>query len=137
MTEPIPAGPAAGGLRGNMQKAAVRVIASELDRRSGALERALTDLTARVESMSVEARDHRAATEATLARALEHVNEVARQQDRLSARLEELTGRVRAREAIDEELLVITGDLRGDVTAAQSALAEVTAVLDRRAAPRG
>lgn len=123
----------AAGMRNNVQKAAVRVIASELDRRSAALEQALTDLTARVESMSIESRDHRAATEASLARALEHVNEVARQQDKLAARLEELTGRVRAREAQDADLLVSTTDLRTDLSAAQTALAQLTALLDRRA----
>ena len=124
--------PATQGLRGNMQKAAVRVIASELDRRSGALERALSDLTARVESMSLESRDHRSATDAALARALEHVNEVARQQDRLAARLEELTGRMRAREAVDADLMLTTADLRTDVAAAQAMLAEITVMLDRR-----
>ena len=119
------------GLRNNVQRAAVRVIASELDRRSAALEQALVDLTARVESMAVEARDHRSATDASLNRALEHVNEVARQQDRLSARVEELAGRVRAREAVDAELAEAISDMRTDVTAAQTALSSITAVLDR------
>ena len=119
------------GLRNNVQRAAVRVIASELDRRSAALEQALVDLTARVESMAVEARDHRIATDASLHRALEHVNEVARQQDRLSARVEELAGRVRAREAVDLELAEAISDMRADVTAAQTALSSITAVLDR------
>ena len=119
------------GLRNNVQKGVIRVIASELDRRSAALEQALVDLTARVESMAVEARDHRSATDAMLHRALEHVNEVARQQDRLSARAEELAGRVRAREAVDVELAEAISDMRADVTAAQSALSSITAILDR------
>ena len=124
------------GMRNNVQKAAVRVIASELDRRSASLEQALVDLTARVESMSVEGRDHRSATDAALNRALEHVNEIARQQDRLAIRVEELAGRVRAREAVDEELALAIGDVRDDVTAAQAALASITALLDRRSGGR-
>lgn len=124
------------GMRNNVQKAAVRVIASELDRRSAGLEQALVDLTARVESMSVEGRDHRSATDAALNRALEHVNEIARQQDRLAIRVEELAGRVRAREAVDEELALAIGDVRDDVTAAQAALASITALLDRRSGGR-
>ena len=124
------------GMRNNVQKAAVRVIASELDRRSASLEQALVDLTARVESMSAEGRDHRSATDAALNRALEHVNEIARQQDRLAIRVEELAGRVRAREAVDEELALAIGDVRDDVTAAQAALASITALLDRRSGGR-
>ena len=124
------------GMRNNVQKAAVRVIASELDRRSASLEQALVDLTARVESMSVEGRDHRSATDAALNRTLEHVNEIARQQDRLAIRVEELAGRVRAREAVDEELALAIGDVRDDVTAAQAALASITALLDRRSGGR-
>ena len=124
------------GMRNNVQKAAVRVIASELDRRSAGLEQALVDLTARVESMSAEGRDHRSATDAALNRALEHVNEIARQQDRLAIRVEELAGRVRAREAVDEELALAIGDVRDDVTAAQKALASITALLDRRSGGR-
>ena len=124
------------GMRGNVQKAAVRVIASELDRRSGSLERALTDLAARVEAMSVEARDHRASLDARTAAIAAQAEEVARAQDKLATGMQELTARVRARESVDDELGMIVADLRADLGAAQTAIAMLTSLADRQASPR-
>lgn len=111
--------------RQNVQKVAVRVIASELDRRSAALEQAIRDL--RVQMSEVAAGS--AARNTALDQLQLSVNTLSAAQERISSRLDLLTGRVTAGEQADAVLDDAIRALRFDHDATTNALSQLQSTL--------
>jgi chromosome segregation ATPase len=118
-------------VRSIVQKAVVRVISSELDRRSASLEQALRDAHVRLDAATATTAATSNAVQG-IQRALEtSVQNIGTAQDRMVSRLDELTERVRKGEDVDRSHLADLEQLRFDVAAAQSGLADVTGVIER------
>jgi chromosome segregation ATPase len=115
-------------MRDQVQKAGVRVIASELDRRAKPIEQALRDLQARI--VAIEQRE----SDPEVARQLRQiVGTMSAAQDRLGGRVDELGSRMAAREAAHEQLDDALRSLRLDVSAMQSQMAQALALLEQLA----
>ncbi len=115
-------------MKDQFQQAAVRVVASELDRRAKPIEQAVRDLQQRVRS--VEAGDVALSADALVP--VHHaIASATAAQDRVGAAVELLNGRVSARELADEQLDDAVRLLRADVTAIQSQLAQLLALVER------
>ncbi len=115
-------------MKDQFQQAAVRVVASELDRRAKPIEQAVRDLQTRLRAVE--------AGEVTLSAGalvpIQHaVATVTAGQDRLGGSIELLNGRVSARELADEQLADSVRVLRADVTAIQNQLGQLLALVER------
>jgi prefoldin subunit 5 len=115
--------------RENVQKVAVRVIASELDRRSGSLEQAIRDLRVQMSEVAAES----AARNAAIAQLQSSVNSLSAAQERLTSRLDVLTGRMTAREQAEVKLDDAMRAIRFDHDATTTAIADIHAMLARTA----
>lgn len=117
--------------RQNVQKAAVRVIASELDRRSGALERAIRDVRTQMNEVAAAS----SARDASIAQLRSMVANLGATQERMSARLDILTGQMTSREHAATTLDDALRGLRFDQDATSANVAEVHTMLSRLATP--
>jgi phage shock protein A len=107
--------------RDNVQKVAVRVIASELDRRSGSLEQAIRDLRVQMTQVATDS----AGRDTAIAQLQTAVNSLSAAQERMSSRIDSLTGRVTAREHADVALDDAVRSLRFDHEATATSIAEI------------
>lgn len=115
-------------MKDQLQQAAVRIVASELDRRAKPIEQAVRDLQQRVRS--VESGEVTSSADALVP--VHHaIASVTVGQDRVGAAVELLNGRVTARELADEQLDDAVRALRCDVAAIQSQLAQLVALVER------
>lgn len=115
-------------MKDQLQQAAVRIVASELDRRAKPIEQAVRDLQQRVRS--VESGEVTLSADALVP--VHHaIASVTAGQDRVGAAVELLNGRVTARELADEQLDDAVRALRSDVAAIQSQLAQLVALVER------
>jgi chromosome segregation ATPase len=101
--------------KGTVQKAAVRVVASELDRRSGPLEQAIRDLTARMDLLAADSFAAAAELRRHVAGLQAQVGDLQRAHAAAGKAMEELAGRVRAREVdanyVDAALRTLQAEL--------------------------
>ena len=117
------------------QKFVVRTIASELDRRSRALERALTDTNARIASLGSAQETLSTQIDANhdyVSRVHDHVKNVEAAHNRLVAQHAALVTRV---DASGPELASMKRDLEaviGEFTNLREAVARVDALVERR-----
>ncbi len=110
-------------VKGVVQKAAVRVIASELDRRSGGVEQAVTDVNAHLHAVTAEQAGEIAELRRAISAVERHLADIQETQQRLSRVVDELAARVRARE-VDADLVdgAVRG-LQGELLAVQEQVA--------------
>jgi prefoldin subunit 5 len=115
-------------MKDQLQTVVVRVVASELDRRAKPMEQAIRDLQQR--ASSIESGGVSLTTEALVP--IQHaVAAVTAGNDRLGGRIDALNGRLTGREAAHEQLDDAIRSLRSDVTAIQSQLGQLLAVVER------
>ena len=116
-------------MKSSVQQAAVRVIASELDRRAAPLEQAVRDTNVRL--------NHQAESDAALKKLLgaiqAQIGAVAAAQDRIAARLDDLGERVRRTEDLGRAHAAELARIRLDVDAVGAGLAEITSVVETAA----
>jgi chromosome segregation ATPase len=112
--------------KGTVQKAAVRVIASELDRRSGAVERAVADLAAHQHAVAAEQDGRLAELRRQMAAVQEQLADVQQTQARLGRMIEELAARVRARELDAGQLDAAVRGLQDELLGVQHEVARFT-----------
>ncbi len=110
-----------------MQKATVRVIASELDRRSTPIEEALRDLQQQVVRLDA-ALDAQQKEFESLRTMRANINAA---HERLQARLDEAVTRMNANDDVGRSHDVEIAQLRFDLEAARISLGELTGVLER------
>lgn len=118
-------------MRALVQKAVVRVIASELDRRSAALERAVIDAHTRMDQLTEQAAASAELAKSARSAAQNMLQSLGAAHERLAARVDELSERVRRGEDVDRAHLAELEQLRFDVRDAQAGLGDVTGVLER------
>ena len=118
-------------MRAIVQKAVVRVIASELDRRSAVLEQAVVDAHARIDQLTQQAAASAEVARSAQSAAQNMAQNLGAAQERLGARIDELSERVRRGEDVDRAHLAELEQLRFDVRDAQAGLGNVTGVLER------
>jgi chromosome segregation ATPase len=106
-----------------VQKAVVRVIASELDRRSGPLERAITDVAAHVQAVSAEHDGALAELRRQVSGLQQQLADIQQTQQRILPLLDELAARMRAREADAELVDSAVRGLQSELLDVQGALA--------------
>ena len=118
-------------MRAIVQKAVVRVISSELDRRSASLEHAVRDAHARMD-VTEASTAALATSNAELVRSTQSsLQAIGAAHERMTTRLDELTERIRRGEDADRGAVADHEQLRFDVAAAQCGLADVTGVIER------
>ncbi len=115
--------------RQNVQKAAVRVIASELDRRSATLEQAIRDLRTQMADVAANS----AARNSAIDQLQLSVNTLSAAQERISNRLDLLTGRITAGEHADIALDDAVRALRFDHDATTAALQQLQSTIAQMA----
>ncbi len=111
--------------RQNVQKAAVRVIASELDRRSGSLEQALRDVREQMNEVAAAS----ATRDASLAQMRSMLNNLSASHERITARLDQLGGQMTAREQADFSLDDAVRSLRFDLDATSTTVADLQTMI--------
>jgi chromosome segregation ATPase len=113
--------------KGTAQKAAVRVIASELDRRSGPLEQAIRDLTTRMDALAAEQTSSLVELRRHVAALQTQVGDLQRTQASALRATEELAGRVRAREVDANQLDVALRGIQAELLTTQEDLSRLHA----------
>jgi chromosome segregation ATPase len=115
-------------MKDQVQQAAVRVVASELDRRAKPIEQAVRDMQARLRNIEA---GELAMSSQSLAPIQHAIASVTAGQDRISSSVDALAARVSARELADERLDDAVRLLRADVEAIQRQLAQLVGVVER------
>jgi chromosome segregation ATPase len=112
--------------KNRVQQAAVRVIASELDRRTGGVERAITDVAAHQQAITAEQGGVIDELRRQMATVQTQLGDIQQTQARLGRSIDELAARMRAREA-DADLgdAAIRG-LQDELLAVQEQIARVS-----------
>lgn len=116
-------------MKDNVQKAAVRVIASELDRRSGSVEQAVTDLAAHVHALNAEQAGMIAELRRQMATVQAQLGDVQQTQARVGRTLDELSARVRTREVDADQVMAAVTGLQAELLAAQEQVAALASAM--------
>jgi septal ring factor EnvC (AmiA/AmiB activator) len=123
-------------VKDGVQKAAVRVIASELDRRSGSLEKAVADVNARIAALGTAQQtlsEQINAANDYVRRVHDHLGSVESAHNRLMTMHTQLVGRLDVSEAERAESQRDLHALVGEVTAMREAFARLDRLVEGRA----